>query len=112
MHLEVSKNLKKKLARFSIQNLMNFWYRSYKLLFLGLFFVVLGISSYQWYSSLHRYQWDDERKKAYVEEYFQETDLRETQFRYLVDRLRARAASHERPMLQSRNIFTGEPLNN
>ena len=110
MELGLSPDIKKKLKRFSAREAMFFWYRHYKLFFFLLFLLVLGFSAYQWYYSLHQYQWTEAEKKAYIESYFKETDFQDEAFRDLVGRLEERARRHEEPVSPRRDIFTGEYL--
>lgn len=108
MKLSLGNNLKKKLAAFSLQEIMFFWYRHYKLVFSFCFLLILGLAGYQWYESLHRYQWTEEQKKEYIEATFKETRFQEKEFQELVNKLKKRSEEHQAAVSLHRDIFTGE----
>lgn len=110
MKFNLTPGLRKKLALFSPQEIMFFWYRSYKVIFSLFFLVILALAGYQWYYSLHRYQWTEEQKKEYIESTFKETRFRGEKFRALVLRLKQRSEEHAENISLKRDIFTGEDL--
>lgn len=81
------------------------WYRHYKMLYFMLFLVVLGFGAWAWYGSLHRYSWNSEEKKAFIDSYAKETSFKETKFRDVVDRLKERARMHDEIPEIKRDIF-------
>jgi hypothetical protein len=99
-------------ARFSLRQLTLAWYRYFKLMFTFLFFGVLALGGYLWYTSLYNYQWDENQKKSYMEKTFTETNLKEKEFSQLLAALKARADQQQNPLTISRNLFTGEPAVN
>ena len=108
--MDISPKLKKILARFSAHNFMYAWYRQYKILFLLLFLGTLGLAGYFWHFSLFRYQWTDQQKKAYLEQYFKETSFRGEEYNRLVEHLKMEREKHQRGPELKRDIFTGENL--
>lgn len=96
--------------KYSTRKVVFFWYRNYKLIFFLGFLITLGIGGYVWYHSVHTYVWSDEQKKAYVTEYFKETEFKETKFQNLVERLRAREESHIAKFFLTKNLFTGDTI--
>lgn len=105
MTLRISPKMKK---FFSLKQWMFFWYRHYKAMFLFGFLVVLGIGGYFWYRHLYQYQWSEDKKKAFIEQHFKETQFQERAFENLVRSLDERARVHEAPLTLSRDIFAGE----
>lgn len=95
---------------FSFRRVTLFWYRHFKLMFILLFFLMLGFAAFLWYSSVYPYEWDESQKKAYIEQTFTETNLKEKEFQKLLESLRQRKIEYENPFEINRNLFTGEPL--
>lgn len=95
---------------FSWKRIMFVWYRYYKLLFFFGFLGVLGMGGYVWYKYLYLYRWNEETKKAYVEQHFKETRFSEADFRDRVHHLNARARSHRENSEFSQDIFFGKSL--
>ena len=103
-------NLKTKFKRFAFGRIMYAWYRYYKLIFLFFFCVVLGLSGWYWYGALNRYQWTEDQKKAYLDEYFKETSFQEQAFRDLSAQLKEKEQKHEMRSHLKRDAFTGNAL--
>ncbi|MBI2439522.1 MAG: hypothetical protein HYV45_02900 [Candidatus Moranbacteria bacterium] len=85
-----------------------FWYKHYKILYFLCFCVVLGFGGWFWYYSLHRYSWNDEQKKKFLDSYVKETNFRESRFREAVDQLKHAAIDHEKQPVLKRDIFSGK----
>lgn len=94
--------------RFSSRQWLAKWYRNYKLLFFFLFLIVLGLGGWSWYESLYHYRWNDEEKKKYLDSYVKETHFKETQFKNVVEQLKARSASYDRDPELKQDIFDGQ----
>lgn len=89
---------------------MFFWYRHYKALFFVGFLIVLCAGGYVWYENLYQYRWSDQTKKIYLDTHFKETLFKENVFSEAVSNLEERTKRHgERPQL-SRNLFSGETI--
>ncbi len=93
--------------KFSAKKAVYFWYRHYKLLLVALFLIVLGFGTWAWYASLHKYSWNDEQKKKFLDSYVRETNFKEAKFYDVVERMKRRATLHEEPPAIKKNIFTG-----
>lgn len=100
-----SKRLK---GLFSWKYVMFFWYRHYKAMFFSGFLIVLVSGGFFWYQHLYQYQWDEGKKKEFLEKNFKETSFKEKAFRDTVERLKDRARIHEEVPGLSRNIFSTE----
>ena len=99
------KNLKR---IFSLKRGMFFWYQHYKGMFFIGFIVVLGIGGYFWYYNLYQYHWSDQQKNEFISTHFKATIFKEKAFEQLVADLQERAERSMKPVVLSRDIFSGK----
>ena len=93
----------------SWKSIMFFWYRHYKAMFFCGFLVVLAFGGLFWYEHLYQFQWDETKKKEFLDKNFKETNFKEQAFMDTIARLKARAEMHVAVPELSRDIFSAEP---
>ncbi len=76
------------------------------LLFLG----VLSWLGYIWYASVSVYQWTEEQKSQYRNEYAGQTSFREDRFSHTVSVLQERIRLHGTRPTVVKNIFIGDSI--
>ena len=91
-------------------HLMFFWYRHYKVMFFFGFLLVFLIGSFSWYTYLYQYNWNEEKKKQFLEANFKETSFKENKFKDLIRRLKERADYHNEKLPLTQDIFEGKKL--
>lgn len=109
MNLPFQNFFQKNGERFSLGNILFFWYRYHKILFFCGFFIVLFFGAWRWYYNLYQYRLSDEEKKQYIEQNFRETVFKESSFQSVVEMLAKRTERVE-TLEVKRDIFRGKGI--
>lgn len=79
----------------------------------GIWFLFLGVViwlGYIWYVSVYAYNWTEEQKTQYRNEYAGETSFREDRFNHTINVLKERIRLHQTLPVVNKDIFMGAEL--
>jgi hypothetical protein len=88
--------------------LFSYWLKYYKLFFILLFLIVLGIGSFIWYDTFYRFGWSDEKKQQYTLTQNRNINLRESEFNQMLETIKKRKQNYESPEESLKDIFKSE----
>lgn len=85
------------------------WFRLARKFFVFLFFVVIGIGSFVWYTDVYRGEWTPEERRTYADATFKETVFNEVEFRKSVDAAKRRSDFHAEDVVVGNDFFVPLP---
>lgn len=110
MKFTFSKTPTLNLKSFSVASILHGLRRVSKYLIWCILLGTIIWLGYLWYSAVYAYDWTEEQKNQYRNEYAGETSFREERFHHTVEVLRERIRLHQTLPTVGKDIFTGIAL--
>jgi hypothetical protein len=91
-------------SKFS-KSFLSFWLRQQQLIFITFFLSVAGLGIFIWYKNIYGFSWNDERKKEYNMTKGQQINLKESEFKKVLEEIDKRKSNFETAPGQVKDIF-------
>jgi hypothetical protein len=84
---------------------LSFWIRRQQIIFITFFLSVAGLGIFFWYKNIYGFSWSEERKKEYNMTQGQQINLKEAEFKKVLEEIEKRKSNFESDSGQVRDIF-------